>query len=50
MIAQFGTISSATFGLDFGELVVTKTRSGTTYAYPIELVRGFDGVWRIDGM
>jgi hypothetical protein len=50
VIGQFGGVDSATFGLDFGELIVTMPMPDGTYAYPIDLVRGYDGLWRIEGM
>lgn len=48
--ANLGTMHSLTLGGDWAELWITQIRDGSTQEYPVQLVRGADGLWRIDGM
>jgi hypothetical protein len=50
VVSHLGTVDSVTFGDDFAELVLTQTQVDGRHAYPVQFVRGWDGIWRIDGM
>jgi hypothetical protein len=48
--AQVGEISSMTVSGDSAEMVVIRNLNGVKKAFSIHLMRGEDGVWRIDSM
>jgi hypothetical protein len=50
VVSHLGTVDSVTFGDDFAELVLTQAQADGKHAYPVQFVRGRDGIWRVDGM
>jgi hypothetical protein len=48
--AQFGAVQQASIAADYIELLVTRSSETGTDAYWIHLIRGADGIWRIDSM
>jgi hypothetical protein len=48
--SQLGSIRGGSFSGDFAEMIIVRTTSSGSVAYPIHLVRESDGVWRIEGM
>lgn len=49
-VNALGTLRGSTVGSDFGELILTRETAEGTVAFPVWLIRGNDGVWRIEGM
>jgi len=50
IVDDLGTLDSSTIGADFAEFAIVRNENGEKRAYLIYLIRGEDGVWRIDGM
>ena len=48
--AQFGSVQRASLTRDYIELLVTRPSTGGSDAYWIHLLRGPDGIWRIESM
>lgn len=50
IIPQLGTVQNVRLSEDFAEYTIVREKAGRRQAYYIYLLRGEDGVWRIDGM
>ncbi len=50
VVNQLGTIQSGVVGADMAEYTITRNQSGTNKAFLMYLIRGEDGIWRMDGM
>lgn len=50
VVDQLGTLQTGTIGGAMAEYVVVRQQNGTSRAFLIYLLKGEDGVWRIDGM
>jgi hypothetical protein len=50
IIDRIGTVTQVTFGFDLAEILVTRDTADGPQAFMIYLLRGEDGIWRIDGM
>jgi hypothetical protein len=48
--AQLGTLVDGVISLDAAELTLARDVAGTTQLFMIYLIRGRDGVWRIESM
>ena len=49
-VDQLGTMRGATVGIDMAELLISRNTAQGTLAYPVWMLRGPDGIWRIEGM
>lgn len=49
IVDGFGVISGASINANVAELIIVKTTAQGDVAIPVILVRGADGIWRIDG-
>jgi len=49
-VNSLGTLRGSTVGPDIGELILSRDTPGGPVAYPIWLLRGPDGIWRIESM
>lgn len=50
-VSQLGTIQDGEIGTDYAEYVIVRNLpDGSQQAFLIYLIRGEDGIWRIDGM
>jgi hypothetical protein len=47
---QFGTVESINFSKSSAEVVMSRTVSGTKQIFMIYLMRGEDGIWRIESI
>ncbi|MBK6981860.1 MAG: hypothetical protein IPH30_10450 [Betaproteobacteria bacterium] len=47
---QFGTVESITFSRSAAQLVLSREDSGGKQIFTIQLMRGADGIWRIESM
>jgi hypothetical protein len=47
---QFGTVESITFSRSAAQLTLSRMVDGSKQIFTIQLMRGSDGVWRIDSM
>jgi len=49
-VAHFGSIKHVLLGDEMGQLVVVRQGAGGPKAFMVNLLRGDDGIWRIEGM
>lgn len=49
-VDALGTLRGSTVGSDIAEMIISRETANGTVAYPIWLLRGPDGVWRIESM
>ncbi|MBK6981858.1 MAG: hypothetical protein IPH30_10440 [Betaproteobacteria bacterium] len=47
---QFGTVESITFSRSAAQLTLSRIVEGAKQIFTIQLMRGQDGIWRIDSM
>jgi len=47
---RLGTLRGATVGTDLAELILSRDTPQGTVAYPVWILRGPDGIWRIESM
>ncbi len=50
IVDQLGTLQNGVLGGDMAEYVVVRNQGGANKAFLLYLIRGEDGIWRIDGM
>jgi hypothetical protein len=50
VVDQLGVVRTATVTEKYGEYTFVRNTAGGPIGYPIFLIRGEDGIWRIDGM
>ena len=49
-VSQFGSIENVIFGEEIATLMIVRSTPGGPQAFMVNLLRGEDGIWRIDGM
>ncbi len=50
VVSNLGEPEVSAIGSDIAEILVTRTVLGVKRVFPVHLIRGDDGVWRIEGM